>query len=308
MSTQTVSRTVDSGLPAADGRQSTAVTCRADEIDLLDSFRVIYKRRRMIVFLSLVGMALTVVICLLTPRVYLATASIVPPPDAASQQRALAYQLGGIGSTLLQGILSERDLSDLYVGILESRAVSDALIDRFDLMNVYKRIEFRSDARRRLERSTEIKVGKEGIVRITVQDRDASRSAAMASAYVEELDRQNKRLSGSQATSKRQFLETRLKEIQAELSNIDSLQAREAQIKEMLFELLIKECELAKMEEAKSIPTIQVLDKAIIPEEPVPRGTVKKGVLAGIVAMLLGISIAFAREYAARVGGRAIGE
>jgi len=256
----------------------------------------------MILALSLGGMAIVVVICLLTPRVYEASTSVVPPTDTPSQQRALAYQLGGIGSTMLQNILSEGDLSDLYLGILESRVVSDALIDRFKLMTVYKDIRYRSDARRRLYRNTEFKVGKEGIVRVVVRDRDPNRSAGMANAFIDELDKQNKRLSVSQATSKRQFLETRLKEIQAELGNIDSLQAREAQIKEMLFELLTKECELAKMEEAKSMPTIQILDKAVAPEEPAPRGTVKKGILAGIVAMLLGISVAFARAHTTGLG------
>jgi len=65
----------------------------------------------------------------------------------------------------------------------------------------------------------------------------------------------------------------------------------------VLFELLAQECELAKIEEAKSTPTIQILDTAIVPERPVGRGTIKKGILAGISAMILGIFIAFSREY-----------
>jgi len=65
----------------------------------------------------------------------------------------------------------------------------------------------------------------------------------------------------------------------------------------MLFELLNRECQIAKIEEAKSMPTIQVLDLAIVPEWPVGPGTVKKGILAGIAAMMLGIFIAFGCEY-----------
>lgn len=49
------------------------------------------------------------------------------------------------------------------------------------------------------------------------------------------------------------------------------------------------------------MPTIQILDQAIVLEWPVGRGTVKKGILAGIAAMMLGIFIALGREYVASV-------
>ena len=69
----------------------------------------------------------------------------------------------------------------------------------------------------------------------------------------------------------------------------------------MLFELLNRECEIAKIEEAKSMPTIQVLDKAIAPEKGMGRGTATKGILAGIATMMLGIFFAFGREYVAGI-------
>jgi uncharacterized protein involved in exopolysaccharide biosynthesis len=65
----------------------------------------------------------------------------------------------------------------------------------------------------------------------------------------------------------------------------------------MLFELLSNECEMAKIEEAKSMPTIQVLDEAVVPEEGVARGTVSKGILAGIATIMLGAFVAFGCEY-----------
>ena len=158
-------------------------------------------------------------------------------------------------------------ISDMYVGILRSRSVADALIERFDLASVYKIPKSDSTVRQILQDRTSIKVGDEGIVTITVEDRDPCQAANLANAYVEELDRQNKRLFVGQATSKKVFLENRLKEIEKELSRIDNLLSRDAKIKEMLFELLTKEYEIAKIEEAKSMPTIQVLDKADVPEK-----------------------------------------
>jgi len=110
-------------------------------------------------------------------------------------------------------------------------------------------------ARKKLRENTNMDASDEGIVYIAVEDRDPNRAAAIANAYVEELDEQNKRLSSGQATSKRVFLETRLKEIEQKLSRIESIPSHEAQVQEMLYELLIRESEIAKIEEAKSMPT-----------------------------------------------------
>jgi len=273
----------------------------ADEIDLFDYLLVIWRHRRMIVVLSMVAMAATVASMLTKPRRYQANATIVPPMQLLQKQSTVAGALGGLGSSMFRNILDGGNIASIYVDILTSRAVTDALIEKFDLMEAYEGVDNRTRARSRLAKSTTIKTSDEGVVRIAVTDFDPNRAAAMADAYIAELDRQNKRLSAGEATSKRVFLEGRLKEVETKLSRIDSIPAHEALVQEKLYELLVHECELAKIEEAKSMPTLQVLDAAIVPELPVGRGTVKKGVLAGIVAFIFGIFVAFAREYAAAV-------
>lgn len=188
-------------------------------------------------------------------------------------------------------------MTGIYVEILESRELADELIDQFHLMEVYEGVEHRADARRELKKNTKVETTDEGAVKIAVSDRDPNRCAAMAAAYVAELDRRNKQLSGGQATSKRIFLENRLKEVEDKLSKIDNILSREAKTQEMLYELLVQQYELAKIDEARSLPTIQVIDEAAVPEVPVARGTVVKGVLAGVAAFMFGIFLAFVREY-----------
>ena len=68
----------------------------------------------------------------------------------------------------------------------------------------------------------------------------------------------------------------------------------------MLFELLTKEYEIAKIEEAKSMPTIQILDKALVPEKKYSPKILQMIVLAGIAALFVSILFAFSREYFAR--------
>jgi len=191
---------------------------------------------------------------------------------------------------------------DRYRGILESRVVADAVIDKFSLMEVYD-VDKRFIARKILEKNTTIKSSKEGIVKITVKDRDPNRAAAIANTYVEELDRQNKRLSSAQATNKREFIENRLNEINEDLRDIENIPSMKASVLEILHKMLSQEYELAKIEEAKSMPTIQVLDTAIVPEVRMARGTVKKTFLAGVFSLIFATLIAFAREYVANIKG-----
>jgi uncharacterized protein involved in exopolysaccharide biosynthesis len=166
-------------------------------------------------------------------------------------------------------------------------------------MEVNDKVITRSQARERLQRSSKVESTDDGAVKVTVTDTDPNRCAAVANAYVEELDRQNKRLSAGEATSKRVFLENRLTEVETRLSQIDNILTREAKVQEMLYEMLVQQYEIAKIEEAKSMPTIQVLDEAVVPELPVGRGTIKKAIMAAVAAFMAGVFWAFAREYVA---------
>ncbi|MCK4788069.1 MAG: hypothetical protein KAV87_30225 [Desulfobacteraceae bacterium] len=284
---------------------STQEKLNEDEINLIDYFRVTFKYRKMVLWICGVVVVMTAIISLLSPKIYSATTSIVPPMDILQKGSAIgglgAEGSGAVGSSILVDIMGVTSIADFYVGFLESRVIADAIIDRFDLMKVYEEKKYKSNVRKKLKKNTTIEVSDGDIVTITVEDRDPNRAAAVANAYVEELDRQNKRLSTGQATSKRVFLESRLAEIEEKLSNIENIPTREARIQEMVFELLTREYEIAKIEEAKSMPTIQILDRAIVPEVRMPRRTKRKVMLAGVVSLMLGVFVAFTREYFAKI-------
>jgi len=271
-----------------------------DEINLLDYLRVVYKFRRMIVLICLIAVVTTAIASLLLPKVYAATASVVPPLDILQRESGIANRFGAMKSSILSEAIGVTSIANMYAGILKSRAVTGRIVDRFNLMNVYE-AEYRNGAIETLKGNTAIDVSNEGIVRVTVEDTDPNRAAAMANAYVTELDKQNKRLSSGQATSKRVFLESRLREIEQELSNIENIPAKQAQIKEMLYELLSRECELARIEEAKSMPTIQVLDEAVVPEKKSKPKRRQMVMLSGVASLFFAIFIAFGREYFTKV-------
>ncbi|MGA2094415.1 MAG: Wzz/FepE/Etk N-terminal domain-containing protein, partial [Sedimentisphaerales bacterium] len=185
-----------------------------ESINLADYIRVISRHRRMIFKICAITVVITAIVSMFLPKSFSATASVVPPMDVLQRDMGLAGGLGAAKNSMLRQVMDVGGISDMYVGILKSRSVADALIERFDLGKVYKVRNSISGVRQILQKRTSFRVTKEGIVNITVEDRDPCRAAILANAYVEELDRQNKRLFVGQATSKKVFLENRLREIE----------------------------------------------------------------------------------------------
>ena len=75
---------------------------------------------------------------------------------------------------------------------------------------------------------------------------------------------------------------------------------REVKYQETLFELLGKQFEIAKIDEAKDAPLIQVVDKALVPEKKSKPKRALIVILATMMAFFIGILLAFFREASAR--------
>lgn len=190
------------------------------EIDILEYFRVIRKRWKAIAIIVFTAFVCSVVISLILPKTYRATASVLPPQGESSMSsmmmsKAQAGVGGGLGNFL--GLKSP---ADLWLGILRSNTVSDAIISRFKLKELLgmKAIE---DVRQSLSSKVEIKKSKEEIISIAVVDSDPKRAAEMANAFVEELDRVNKGLGTTGGQRTRFFLEERLVLAKDELERLE---------------------------------------------------------------------------------------
>jgi uncharacterized protein involved in exopolysaccharide biosynthesis len=385
------------------GNSTQAATVADEEISLLDYGRVVYKRRRLV--LSLVGGAFLVslIVSLLLPKYYAAMASVLPPqpepvigaPIALSGVGALGGGGAGGGSGaaagLAQSFLGMKSPGDLWAGILKSQRVMDTIIDRFKLREVYGK-ETIEDTRRALEGCVNVDAGKEGIVSVTVEDKDPKQAAAMANAFIQEMDRVN-RLTGTTSSGRtRAFIEQRLGETKAALAiaedalrafenrnkavklddqataiiqafgdvkgklvakevelgsllsfatashpqvkmakteiaelqgqlrklekgtpgardifvatdqvpnlNVEYLRLlRDVKYEEILFQLLTQQYEVARIQEAKDTPTVQILDYAKVPEK---KSRPKRAIivlLSTFVATFIGVFAAFSLEY-----------
>jgi uncharacterized protein involved in exopolysaccharide biosynthesis len=87
-------------------------------------------------------------------------------------------------------------------------------------------------------------------------------------------------------------------------SGLDNLgRLRDVKYYEFLYELLAKQYEVAKIDEAKDATIIQVLDKAIVPDRKSKPRHAMIVLLSAFVAFLFAILAAFIREGVARAAG-----
>jgi uncharacterized protein involved in exopolysaccharide biosynthesis len=156
------------------------------------------------------------------PSRYDATAQLMPPEGQSgaglAALSALAGHAGGLGG-FAGDLLGVRNSGALFVGILASRTVEDRLIEQFALRRLYHAARM-EDARGALAAHSRIvEDHKSGIISITVMGQDPQLAAAMAQAYVNELDRLVEQVSTSAARRERIFLEERLRAVKQDLDS-----------------------------------------------------------------------------------------
>lgn len=176
-------------------------------LDLLWSRAVLLAR------VTALGTLLALLVAFLLPRRYTSTISLMPPSRqmpagmmAAVGELANNPQVGNYASELL----GAKSTGSMFVGVLQSRVVADALIDKFDLRRVYGD-KYYYQARRQLAKNTGVSEDrKSGIISVNVTDRDRARAQALANEYVTQLNHQVAALNTSDAHQERVFLESRL--------------------------------------------------------------------------------------------------
>lgn len=139
--------------------------------------------------------------------VFTARTVVMPPQQQQSSAAAALGSLGALAGLAGGGIKSP---VDQYIALMQSATVSDRLIDRFKLMEVYEE-EFRSVARKTLLTKAIITAGKkDGLIVVEVDDHDPKRAADIANAYVDELRLMTNTLAVSEAQQRRRFFEQQL--------------------------------------------------------------------------------------------------
>lgn len=172
-----------------------------------------------LIFVGVVSLAAAGV-SLLMPRWFTAETTILPPAEGAESLDLMSALVENKTLGRL-GLFSATTPSDVYVEILKSRRLREPLIQKFDLMQLYGR---KGTERTLKELATHVRIALTpiGVVTIRVEDRDPVRAADMANELVTSLDRFNRESVNTRAKRTREFLEKRLVEARANLTQAES--------------------------------------------------------------------------------------
>ncbi len=192
---------------------------KSREVDFWDYISVLIRWRRFIFINFVVICVMAIGVSFVIPKWYKAKATLLPPEESP-RSSAIASLLTDLplGGLVIPGATTS---ADLFVAILGSRTVAEGVIEKLDLLKVYKSKNLEG-AIRTLHKHSSMGITKEGVITIEVEEKDPQLAAKIANTYIAELDRVNKETSVSQAKSKRLFVEERIKEAKVELEKAEN--------------------------------------------------------------------------------------
>jgi len=173
--------------------------------------------RKLILSVTITGFVVSLVVSILLPNIYRARALILPPQQDQNLMGAMLAQMGGMASIASDFLGGGGSQADMYVSILKTEVIKDAIIDRFDLQKVYKN-DYRVTTYGEIDKWVTITSGKkDGIISINVEDKDPKRSADIANAYISELQKIMIQMNSSGAGENKKYLGERLTKAQSDL-------------------------------------------------------------------------------------------
>ncbi|MEW5767824.1 MAG: GNVR domain-containing protein [bacterium] len=196
----------------------------AEEVNILDYWRVIKNHRRLIIGGTFLVGLVAAVVSLLLPRIYLAEASILPPAKENRAGLLSALSALPIGSQMLP-LMGQSGIGGYYLPILRSQTVAVQIIKELGLMDKYE-AENMEEAVKHLEKASRITQDKEGLIRIAVQAKSALLAARIANTYIKALQDYIDQNTIFEARQNRIFIEGQLTETEKELHQAeDALKA-----------------------------------------------------------------------------------
>lgn len=176
--------------------------------------RLVLRRWWIVLATSIIGCAAAIVHYNVTPRWYEASILIVP------KENPLGMAAAGFGDLPMDlGLSPALSYSDAerIAAILQSRSITDAVIEKFDLIRRYEvgKIE---KARKQLWALCATTVEKKpNLVRLTCEDKDPDTAREMAEFFGEVGDAGFRRIASTSASEQRRFLAERTAEARRDL-------------------------------------------------------------------------------------------
>jgi uncharacterized protein involved in exopolysaccharide biosynthesis len=192
-----------------------------NKINIFNYLLVLVKYRKFI-FLNVIAICFIVaIVSLFLPNWYTAKITILPPErETFSLSSSLLSGLSGgaLGGGFALPLMATP--SDIVAAILQSRVVAQPVIEKENLIKVYKAGSMEK-ALKELSLHMQVSVGSEGIISLKFEDKDRNRAARIANLLADELDKVNQETNISKAKNARIFIEGRLAQTQNDLAQAE---------------------------------------------------------------------------------------
>ncbi len=297
-----------------------------EELNILDYIKVIRKWRKFIISFTCAAVILTVLICLVMPWTYRAEATlIIPSQTGKGLESLMAFSTIASGTNInMPPDLTDTsfDMAKNFSDILKSRTMSEMLISGLDLKK-YFHFRTREKFISMIQKKIKVKEQK-GLLKISVDDRNARLAADMANYAVASLDKFNKKSNMQFAGRMRKFLGEQLAESKLDIDDAEAklkkfetqtqmvkiserellLQQllRDVKVKEEIYATLMGEYEKAKIDEVKEERFFEILDPAFPPIHPYIPKPFLYSILAIVLGGFCGTFLAFFFEYLQELG------
>jgi non-specific protein-tyrosine kinase len=258
-------------------------------LELRSQLDIIRRRGLLIVISVIVAVAVAVVL-----------KSVVPPTYPARATLLIGNAPGSANPTLDQVLLSQR-ISVTYADLATQRATLDRVIQRLKLD--IKAEDLAKDVSADAPEDS-------SIVRITVEDNDAGRGAAIANAIADDVIQSTRQLTGRDP-SLNAFMQQTLSETQMEIETVRRQIAdlaskpkltpeEEAQLSQLQAQMVSLQSTFGTFlamasSAASNLATLS--DPAVAALEPAGPSPVVNVLLAALAGLLVGVGLAFVRDH-----------
>ncbi len=165
------------------------MTEEAKELSLIDYWNIAWKYKKFISAVTGIVTVLAVIYSLILPKIYTATA-VVLPPELEDISKGGSMMNRNMFSSLGDMFGGGFNYSNIVISMLKSNRMAEGIIEKFELQKIYKTASV-SDAIKTLRGSTNISVTKEKAIAISVDSKDPKLAAELANYYIANLDIMN---------------------------------------------------------------------------------------------------------------------
>lgn len=194
-----------------------------DEVSLLDLLAAIGRKRKIVLLTVGIAVVIGLLLALLLPKEYTAETTLLPPQQQNSLSSLLSSQLGSLGAvaSLAGNGLGIKNPNDMYVAMFRSRVVEDAMIKRYGLMKEYHQRLLSKTRKEFAKKSAVDGSSKDGLLHISVTDRNPKRAAELANGYVDEFRKLSNHLAITDAAQRRLFFQQQMEDAKNKLTDAE---------------------------------------------------------------------------------------